>query len=106
MSLLAPDRAYLWCHRCKSELLHTANINAYVCDTCNNRKQLAEVLATYCTWDDYDVPQVLMLPERLLLTADRAFRYRQLWLNEPNTDNNTSLTDTIMREVFTLESED
>ena len=81
IKLIAPDECYLWCHRCKEELKHTADVNAYVCQNCSNRKHLAEVVAVYSTWDHKEYPQVLALPMNLLTTPDAAHRLRQLWLD-------------------------
>ena len=96
MKLIAPDKCLLWCHRCKDELWHSAGRCSYVCSNCGHHKHLAEVVAIYSV-DDTTKPAVLLLPTRLLGAADRAFRYRQVWLNESGPD--TSYADTELYEV-------
>jgi hypothetical protein len=99
---MAPEEAYLWCHRCKEELLHASDTDAYVCSVCANRKHPAEVMATYCTWDDHEVPPALLLPIRLLTTPDAAMRYRLAWLEEEQ--ETLDEYRTLMREVFTADA--
>lgn len=60
-----------------------------------------EVLATYCTWDDYDEPPALMLPMRLLTAYDQGFRLRQLWLEEAN--GSYEEYDILMKNTYTIE---
>ena len=86
MKLIAPSKCLLWCHRCHDELWHSAGRCSYVCSNCGNHKHLAEVVAIYSV-DDLSSPAELLLPERLLPADERAFRYRQVWLNATESDS-------------------